>query len=83
MPFGNIHRSFPISDKAVPLPFLADNIARAFAADILNRLTGTNQEIPEFTEEEWAACKGEKDLPPQYCDKCKVDIMIDFIAFGA
>lgn len=23
-----------------------------------------------FTEEEWQAVRGEKKLPPQYCDKC-------------
>ena len=23
-----------------------------------------------FTEEEWQASRGEKKLPPQYCDKC-------------
>ena len=23
-----------------------------------------------FTEEEWKAPRGEKTLPPQYCDKC-------------
>ena len=37
----------------------------------------------QFSEEELKACTGDNTLPPQYCDKCKVDIMIDFIAFGA
>lgn len=30
--------------------------------------TGVN-----FTEDDWKASKGEKYMPPQYCDKCKIN----------
>ena len=36
----------------------------------------------EFSEKEIKALRGEEYLPPQYCDNCKIDIMIDFIPFG-
>jgi len=26
----------------------------------------------QFTEEEWMGLRGEKYIPPQYCDKCKM-----------